>query len=98
MVDSLSTVPGSFSEVQSTMAGLGSIEQRVGPHACRIPQSTTHAAIPKWCGPKPRLLLLNRVDQVSDRDRAAWAGHFARQGTPAIWTDGVSGLGSGQVC
>jgi ribosome biogenesis GTPase A len=63
----------------------------------RIPQSTCHPSIPKWCGTKPRLLLLNRVDMVGEDDKAAWSRHFAQQGAHALWTDGVSGLGTGQV-
>jgi ribosome biogenesis GTPase A len=66
-------------------------------YACRIPQSTTHPSVPKWCGAKPRLLLLNRVDMVSEGDRRAWTRHLSAQGCPPLWTDGVSGLGSGQV-
>jgi hypothetical protein len=67
-------------------------------HCCpRIPFSTCHSQLAKWCGSKPRLLLLNRVDMISESDRAAWTRYFVQQKTPVLWTDGVSGLGSGQV-
>lgn len=59
--------------------------------------STCHSQIAKWCGNKPRVLVLNRVDMVSERDKAAWTGHFKAAGTHVCWTDGVSGLGTGQV-
>lgn len=59
--------------------------------------STCHGQLAKWCGSKPRLLLLNRVDMITDSDRAAWTRHFVQQKTPVLWTDGVSGLGIGQV-
>lgn len=59
--------------------------------------STCHSQLAKWCGSKQRLLLLNRVDMVTEKDRAAWTRYFVQQKTPVIWTDGVSGLGSGQV-
>ncbi len=64
---------------------------------CRIPLSTCHSQIAKWCGNKPRVLVLNRVDMVSERDKASWTRHFNAAGTHVCWTDGVSGLGTGQV-
>ncbi|CAL5230055.1 g13506 [Coccomyxa viridis] len=63
----------------------------------RIPLSTCHSQIAKWCGNKPRVLVLNRVDMVSERDKASWTRHFNAAGTHVCWTDGVSGLGTGQV-
>ena len=65
--------------------------------ACRIPLSTCHSQIGKWCGNKPRVLVLNRVDMISERDKASWTRHFNAAGTHVCWTDGVSGLGTGQV-
>jgi ribosome biogenesis GTPase A len=63
----------------------------------RIPLSTCHSQIEKWCGVKPRVLVLNRVDMVSERDRASWTRYFSAAGTHVSWTDGVSGQGTGQV-
>ncbi|KAK9821941.1 hypothetical protein WJX81_006710 [Elliptochloris bilobata] len=63
----------------------------------RIPASTAHPSVARWCGAKPRLVLLNRVDMVAERDRDAWAAHFASTRQPVLWTDGASGLGVGRV-
>ncbi|CAK0784104.1 hypothetical protein CVIRNUC_007307 [Coccomyxa viridis] len=63
----------------------------------RIPLSTCHSQIAKWCGNKPRVLVLNRLDMISERDKVAWTRHFNAAGTHVCWTDGVSGLGTGQV-
>ena len=65
--------------------------------ACRIPLSTCHSQIAKWCGNKPRVLVLNRLDMISERDKVAWTRHFNAAGTHVCWTDGVTGLGTGQV-
>ena len=65
--------------------------------ACRIPLSTCHSQIAKWCGNKPRVLVLNRLDMISERDKVAWTRHFNAAGTHVCWTNGVSGLGTGQV-
>ena len=50
--------------------------------ACRIPASTAHPSVARWCGAKPRLVLLNRVDMVAEADRDAWAAHFAAARQP----------------
>ena len=62
-----------------------------------IPAATAHPSVARWCGAKPRLLVVNRVDMVSERDRSAWAAHFAAAGERPLWTDGASGLGVGQA-
>jgi hypothetical protein len=62
-----------------------------------IPAATAHPSVARWCGAKPRLLVVNRVDMVSERDRGAWAAHFAAVGERPLWTDGASGLGVGQA-
>ena len=59
--------------------------------------STAHPSVARWCGAKPRLVLLNRVDMVAEDDRDAWAAHFAAAAQPVIWTDGASGQGVGQA-
>lgn len=32
--------------------------------------------MPQWVGAKTQLLLINRADEISREDRAAWADHF----------------------
>ena len=34
----------------------------------RIPMSTRHPSIPKWVGNKPRVMVLNRRDMVSNEE------------------------------
>mgnify|MGYP001807204374 CR=1 FL=1 len=53
--------------------------------------------VPSWCGPKPRLLLLNRADEVSAADLAAWREHYAAAGQRVFWTDGRNGEGVQRV-
>ena len=99
----LSRVLGSDSFVIALFATLTNIWNAQGSRtlmmspACSIPASTAHPSVARWCGAKPRLVLLNRVDMVSQRDRDAWAAHFAAAGQPVLWTDGSSGLGIGQA-
>jgi len=55
--------------------------------------STEHPQLDEWARNKPRLLLLNRADMISDRDRARWQRHFDRQRQAVFWTTGNSGAG-----
>jgi ribosome biogenesis GTPase A len=63
----------------------------------RIPMSTRHPQIPSWIGSKPRVMVLNRRDMVSDASAKAWTNFFTSRGHGVIWTnahrgDGISGL------
>ncbi|GLC46929.1 hypothetical protein PLESTM_001946400 [Pleodorina starrii] len=59
----------------------------------RIPVSTHHPQVASWVGAKPRLLLMNRADEVDPADLAAWRQHYRAQGQRVYWTDGRSGDG-----
>ena len=39
--------------------------------------------VPLWIGGKPRLVIVNRADQISRADRAAWDKHFTQQAVAA---------------
>lgn len=59
----------------------------------RIPVSTHHPQVAKWVGAKPTLLVLNRTDMISKRDRQAWAKYYREAGQRVFWTDGREGGG-----
>ncbi len=59
--------------------------------------ATSHPQLPGWVGNKPHLLLLNRVDMVSEEDQAAWGAYFRAQQQPAFWTDSKLGTGVRQA-
>lgn len=63
----------------------------------RIPMSSCHPQIPAWCGTKPRLLIMNRVDMVSHQDQLDWKNHYGRQGVHVYNTDANQGKGIHQV-
>lgn len=63
----------------------------------RIPRATCHRQIPEWCGARPRLLVMNRVDMISDSERSLWTADFGRRKTPVYWTNSKSGVGIPQV-
>lgn len=59
----------------------------------RIPMSTRHPQIPVWTSGKPRVIILNRRDMISDSDAAAWGEFFAARGRHALWSNAQKGEG-----
>lgn len=59
----------------------------------RIPLSTQHPQVPEWCSGKTRLIVLNRQDMISARDREDWTQHYNRRGEKIFWTQGKRGQG-----
>lgn len=64
----------------------------------RIPASSRNPDLSDICGTKPRLIVLNRVDQADPTLVRRWASYFRSQGIPVLETDcksrkGVNGFG-----
>lgn len=59
----------------------------------RIPMSTRHPQIPVWTSGKPRVIILNRRDMITDSDASAWSEFFAARGRHAIWSNAQKGEG-----
>ena len=59
----------------------------------RIPYSSRNPDIDKLAGPKPRLIILNRVDQADPAVTARWRAFFKERGLPVLETDSRSGKG-----
>lgn len=64
---------------------------------CRIPLSSCHPQIPTWCLNKPRLLIMNRADMVSQQDQQDWSNYYGRQGLSVYYTDANAGKGVTKV-
>lgn len=61
----------------------------------RIPYSSRNPDIYRLSGTKPRLVILNRVDQADPAVTATWRAFFKAQGLPVLETDCKSGKGVG---
>ena len=59
----------------------------------RIPLATHHPQVPQWVGQKERVLVLNRVDMISDAVQADWTDWFKAQGEISYFTDAQHGRG-----
>jgi ribosome biogenesis GTPase A len=59
----------------------------------RIPLATKHPSVDRWVGDKGRVLVLNRVDMVSDAAKTAWEEWFHQQGETPYFTNAQQGKG-----
>jgi ribosome biogenesis GTPase A len=59
----------------------------------RIPVSSRNPDLDEMTGGKPRLIVLNRVDQADPGKTKKWAAHFKKSGAAVIETDSKSGKG-----
>jgi ribosome biogenesis GTPase A len=60
----------------------------------RIPASSRNPDLDDIAGTKPRLLILNRVDQADPGMTKAWAAYFRSQGQAVLETDSKTGRGT----
>lgn len=63
----------------------------------RIPMSTRHPQIPEWVGSKPRVMILNRRDMVTDANAKSWEQFFKQRGHGVLWTNAHRGEGVPKV-
>lgn len=63
----------------------------------RIPLATSHPHLHKWIKGKKHLLVINRLDMISENAREAWENWFRRQGQTPWWCDAQAGTGVKQL-
>jgi ribosome biogenesis GTPase A len=63
----------------------------------RIPLASHHPSLNQWIGDKPRLLILNRVDAISETTRKLWQQRLKGQGETPYFTDAKAGQGVAAV-
>lgn len=61
----------------------------------RIPVSSRNPDLDELALDKPRLLILNRIDQADPAVTKAWSSYFRKQGLEVLETDAKSGKGTG---
>lgn len=59
----------------------------------RIPLASHHPQVKEWIGDKPRILILNREDMISDILRQEWQTWFKNQGETPFFTNAKDGKG-----
>ncbi|WP_017295485.1 ribosome biogenesis GTPase YlqF [Geminocystis herdmanii] len=59
----------------------------------RIPLASHHPQVKEWIGEKPRILVLNREDMISDALQNEWYEWFRNQGETLFFTNAKDGKG-----
>jgi ribosome biogenesis GTPase A len=59
----------------------------------RIPIASHHPDVSKWIGEKSKILILNRVDMISDSLRQEWLIWFKKNGEKPFFTNAKNGEG-----
>jgi ribosome biogenesis GTPase A len=59
----------------------------------RIPLASHHPDVSKWIGEKRRILILNRVDMISDSLRQEWLDWFKQNGENPFFSNAQKGKG-----
>lgn len=59
----------------------------------RIPLATQHPQVKQWIGSKERVLVLNRMDMISEQSRQQWSNWFRQQDEEPYYTDAQHGKG-----
>ncbi len=64
----------------------------------RIPLSTSHLHLNKWIQDKKHLLVINRVDMISDFAINKWTNWFKERNKNPLWCDAKKGFGIKEIC
>lgn len=89
--------PGHMTKTRRQIeADLGQVDLVAEIIDARIPVSSRNPDIDAICAGKPRLIVLNRADQVDPAGNQAWTRYFRGKGWAVIETDAKTGKGVNQ--
>ncbi len=93
-LDSLSWFPGHMTKTKRMVVQeMGHMDAVCEIVDARIPRSSRNPDVDEMAAGKPRILVLNRVDQADPAATKRWAEHFRRAGYAVIEVDAKSGRG-----
>ena len=93
-LDSLSWFPGHMTKTRRMItAELGNVDAVCEILDARIPMSSRNPDVDELTAGKPRLIVLNRVDQADPEMTKKWAAYFRSLGCAVIETDAKQGGG-----
>ena len=93
-LESLSWFPGHMTKTRRMIAAeIGSMDAVCEIVDARIPLSSRNPDLDELTAGKPRLVVLNRVDQADPEQTKRWAAWFRAQGCAVIEADAKSGAG-----
>ncbi|MBR7149419.1 MAG: ribosome biogenesis GTPase YlqF [Oscillospiraceae bacterium] len=93
-LESLSWFPGHMTKTRRMVsAEIGNMDAVCEIVDARIPRSSRNPDLDDLTGTKPRLVVLNRVDQADPQMTKRWAAYFRAQGYAVLEVDAKSGSG-----
>ena len=96
-LDSLSWFPGHMTKTRRMItAELGNVDAVCEILDARIPMSSRNPDVDELTAGKPRLVVLNRVDQADPDATKRWAAWFRAKGYAVMESDAKSGAGTKQ--
>jgi ribosome biogenesis GTPase A len=95
---SIQWYPGHIAQAEKSLsANLEKVDLVLEVRDARIPLATGHPRLERWMRGKPRLLVLNRRDMISEAARLAWDRQFRAAGRTPWWCDAKVGTGVKQL-
>ena len=86
--------PGHIAKAERLMSEvLQMVDVVVELRDARAPIATTHPMLPTWIGSRGRVLVINRIDSVPERSRAAWERTLKELGEEPHFVDAKKGVG-----
>lgn len=93
-LESLSWFPGHMTKTRRMIeAEIGNMDAVCEILDARIPQSSRNPDVDSLTGDKPRIVVLNRVDQADSAATKRWAEHFRALGYAVVEADAKGGAG-----
>ena len=96
-IDSLSWFPGHMTKTKRMItAEIGNMDAVCEIVDARIPLSSRNPDVDDMVGERPRMIVLNRVDQADPRETKRWAAWFREKGYAVLEANAKGGGGTNQ--
>ncbi len=96
-IEALSWFPGHMTKTKRMIADeIGHMDAVCEILDARIPLSSRNPDVDEMVGNKPRMVVLNRVDQADPAETKRWAAYFRDKGYAVLESDAKSGMGTAQ--
>lgn len=96
-IQGLSWYPGHMTKTKRMItAEMGHMDAACEILDARIPISSRNPDVDEMTAGKPRLVVLNRVDQADPRETARWAAYFRGKGYAVLESNAKNGVGTAQ--
>ena len=96
-IEGLSWYPGHMTKTKRIIvAEMGHMDAVCEILDARIPISSRNPDVDEMTAGKPRLVVLNRVDQADPKETARWAAYFRGKGYAVLESNAKNGVGTAQ--